>query len=68
MKTYIVTIPIAGHAEIEVDATSEEEAIDKAMESELTNDHFIGWEAIRMFNEGNVCYCPMPWEAEAQEA
>ena len=55
----------AGHAIIDVDAASEEEAIQKAME-EVTIDHIETWEAVKQFNKGNVCYCPRPWEAEAE--
>jgi hypothetical protein len=65
-KTYSVTLPIAGHAFLEVEASSEAEAIEKAMEV-VTMDHIESWEALDQFNRGNVCYCPSPWEAEAQE-
>jgi hypothetical protein len=41
-------------------------AIDAAME-QVTSDHFEGWEAVRQFVQGNVCYCPSPWQAEATE-
>ncbi len=66
MKSYSVTIPIAGHAYITLEADSEEEAIEKAMESVSIND-IAEWEPMKQFNQGNVCYCPHPWEAEAKE-
>lgn len=65
MKTYAVTIPIAGHLHIEVEANSEEEAIEKGMD-EADLSHIEEWTALQRFNQGNVCYCPSPWEAEAE--
>ena len=66
MKRYDVTIPIAGHAIITVEAASEEDAIQKALESEdLTIKSIESWEALERFHQGNICYCPRPWEAEA---
>lgn len=68
MTTYLVTIPIAGHAEVEVEAENEEDAIEAALASDdLTIDAIVSWEALDAFNQGNVCYCPQPWNAEAQE-
>lgn len=63
-REYEVTIPIAGHAFLTVVADSEEEAIEKAM-GEVTIDQIESWEPVEQFNQGNVCYCPHPWEAEA---
>ena len=65
MPTYNVTIPIAGHAFKTVEADSEEEAIEKAME-EVSIDEIDEWGPLMRFNQGNVCYCPSPWEAEAE--
>lgn len=62
-KTWAVVVPIAGHAYIEVDADTEEEALEKAIDG-VTSDHFESWEALEQFNQGNVCYCPRPWQAE----
>lgn len=65
---FTVTIPMAGHLVIDVEATSEEEAIQKAFDSpDLTIDRLEGWEALEQFNQGNVCYCPFPWEATAED-
>ncbi len=64
MKSYEVTIPIAGHAFITVDAVSAEDAIKKALE-EVTIDDIHEWEPLERFNQGNFCYCPKPWNAEA---
>lgn len=66
-KTYSVTIPFAGHIGVQVEANSEEEAINIALEQHLSLDDVIEWEALREFNRGNVCCCPSPWEAEADE-
>lgn len=67
MAKYSVLIPIAGHICIEVDAESEQAAIDAAFESDdLTLDNVEQWEALTEFNSGNVCHCPSPWEAVAE--
>jgi hypothetical protein len=63
MKSWSVTLPIAGHAYLTVEAETEEEAIEQAF-NEVTIDHIETWEAVERFNQGNVCYCPHPWEAE----
>lgn len=64
MKTYEVTIPIAGHAFRTVQANSEEEAIEIAM-NEVTLQDVENWDCLSKFNQGNVCYCPHPWQVEA---
>jgi hypothetical protein len=64
MRTWSVTLPIAGHAYLTVEAETEEEAIEAAL-NEVALDHIETWEAVERFNQGNVCYCPHPWEAEA---
>ena len=64
MATWDVTVPIAGHAFKTVEADSEEEAIDKAIETVSLHD-VENWEALTQLNMGNVCFCPRPWEAEA---
>ena len=65
-KEYNVTIPIAGHAYMTIEADSEEEAIEKAMESITIND-VAEWEPLQEVNRGNVCCFPSPWEAIAEE-
>jgi hypothetical protein len=64
MKSWSVTLPIAGHAYLTVEAETEEEAFEMAL-NEVTIDNVETWEAIMQFNQGNVCYCPHPWSAEA---
>jgi hypothetical protein len=64
MKSWSVTLPVAGHAYVTVEAETEEEAIEKAFNN-VTIDNLESWEAVERFNQGNVCYCPHPWEAEA---
>lgn len=64
MKEYYVVLPIAGHAYLTVEAESPEDAIDEAMEI-VTIDNVEEWTALEQFNQGNVCYCPQPWTAEA---
>lgn len=67
MPKFHVLVPIAGHASLTVEAKNKEEAIDMAM-GQVTKNDIEEWEALHMFNEGNVCYCPSPWEAEAELA
>lgn len=65
MTEYLVTIPIAGHAFIDVEADSAEEAQEKAFEI-VRRDHIEEWEPLTQFNSGNVCYCPSPWEVKVE--
>lgn len=66
MAFYGVKIPMAGHLYVEMEADSEEEAIDKAKHLDLSSDHLEYWETVDQFTKGNVCYCPHPWEIEAE--
>lgn len=69
MKTYTVSIPMAGHLILEVEAENAEAAIKAALESDdLTLDKLENWEAMEKLIEGNIMYCPRPWEAEATPA
>lgn len=67
MPKFHVLVPIAGHASLTVQAEDKQEAINMAM-SQVTDDDLEEWEALPMFNQGNVCHCPSPWEAEAELA
>ena len=66
MKNWNVTVPVAGHAYVEVQAETEQEAIEKAI-GEVEKEHVETWEPLEQFNRGNVCYCPHPWEATATD-
>lgn len=66
MPTYTVIIPMAGHLIVEVEAKDEAEAKEKALD-EASIEHLEGWEALEQFTEGNVCYCPSPWEVEVDK-
>ncbi len=64
MPTWEVTIPIAGHALMTVEADTEKEAIELGMmEASLSMVEI--WEPLEQFGQGNVNYCPRPWSAEA---
>jgi hypothetical protein len=65
VKTYLVTIPLAGHIRFEVEAESEEQAIELANQME-TEQGEMDWGTLTRFNQGNVCYCPSPWEIETE--
>ncbi len=66
LRTWGVTVPVAGHAYIVVEAADEEAAIDAAFDG-IELQHLESWEAIRCFQQGNVSYCPHPWEAQAAD-
>ena len=61
MSVYTVTLPIAGHAVVEVEANTKAEAIEEAMEI-VSIDNIDDWEAMPRFSGGNVLYCPTPHE------
>ena len=65
-RSYQVTLPIAGHAFLTVEAESEERALEIAFE-QVMKDDIQEWEALEAFHEGNICYCPHPWEAEVED-
>jgi hypothetical protein len=74
MKTFYVIIPMAGHVCLSVKAESEDEAKGRAFDvagealermlrcDEQSGAEFQGVELLDQFNQGNVCYCPSPWE------
>lgn len=65
MKEYTVTIPLAGHATVIVQAENEKEAKEKAFQSDISNND-ITWELLNQFSKGNVCYCPSPWSVDVE--
>lgn len=65
-KVWSVVVPIAGHVCKTVEADTEEEAIQEAIATATLED-IESWDALKRFNQGNVCYCPSPWEAEATD-
>lgn len=66
MRSYCVTLPVTGIAVIDVEAETEEEAIEKALQ-DVTSAHLEQWEAVERINAGNVCYAMHPWTAEADD-
>lgn len=68
-KQWSVTLPITGYVVVEVetdDDGDEEDAIETALSSEVSIKDVQEWETLRRVNQGNVCYCMSPWEAEAE--
>lgn len=65
-KTWGVVLPIVGSLYREVEASSEEEAIEKAMGAEWVEDQVDTLETVRVIGEGNVCHAPVN-EASAEE-
>jgi len=56
-EEYWVMVPITGVIAVQVEAESEADAMDKAMNSkDLTLDNIEGWEAHRAIISGNVFY------------
>lgn len=67
-KEYWVQVPIAGHLSASVEASSEEEAKRLAMELDIDDPNVdVSWEMLDKFHQGNVCFCPSPWEIEVGE-
>jgi hypothetical protein len=69
-KDYWVTVPVDCHVTVIVHADSEEEAKEKALETDVSLDikgaeleHF---KLMRQVNTGNVCHITQ-WEIEAEE-
>jgi hypothetical protein len=62
-KSYSVTLPIAGHIHLEIEAASAQVALTKALEMIIPPDADVEWQVLTRFNQGNICYCPSPWEA-----
>lgn len=54
MTDYVVRIPITGYVIVEVEAESEEEAIEKAFNSEILSDNIEEWELHQQVVTGNV--------------
>ena len=67
MKTYIVTIPIAGHVSFEVEAENEDAAKTAAWAMDAGTEGELSWETLETFGRGNVCHCPSPCEVDVQE-
>lgn len=65
MRYYTVTIPIAGHVVVSVEAENEEDAKDLAYG--LYDEKDATWETIEQFHQGNVCYCPHPWQVTVDD-
>lgn len=53
MKTYGLYVPITGYVAVEVEAGTEEEAIQKALESDVSLEDVEEWEMHRTVVEGN---------------
>ena len=71
MKRYNVAYPIAGSIYVEVVASSEEEAIEKAPDAwgDMSDEDRLGrceWEFCNPIAEGNILHAPQN-EAEAEE-
>ena len=66
MGKYLVIVPVAGHASIEVEADSPAEAEALAFER-LGPENLEDWEFLQSFNEGNICHCPSPWEVVVED-
>lgn len=64
MPKFDVIIPIAGHINMTVEASSKEEAIDKAMDT-ATREDIEEWEYYE-HRDGNVNSFPSPYYPEAE--
>jgi hypothetical protein len=66
MPKYLVIMPIAGHISTEVEADSEDEAIELAKQNAKLED-VETWDILPSVNQGNVCNFPDPWEITVEE-
>lgn len=65
MSLYLVTLPIAAFAELQVEAETEDKAIEWAESMVQLCD--INWfESLRCVMLGDRCLFPRPWEATAE--
>lgn len=67
MRRYSVALPIAGHIFVEVEADDAKAAVEAALELQFDTKDIEEWQVMeRGYTRGNVCYCPTPWEPEAE--
>jgi hypothetical protein len=66
MKTWEVTLPVSGLVYTTVEAESEEEAIEKALNGDYTLEDIQEWSTHEKIVQGNICYA-IQWQAEATE-
>lgn len=66
MSKFTVTLPIAGHAVVEVEADTKSEAISEAMEI-VEDQHITDWEPLEQFVSGAINYCPTPHRPVVEE-
>lgn len=66
MAKYLVTIPMAGYVQIEVEAEDESSAESAAFEAGATFDDIVEWDIYKKLTRGNVLYAPMN-EIEVEE-
>lgn len=66
MTKWIVTVPITGYVTVTVEAEDEEEAIEKAMECDVSTDDIEQWDMTDHIVQGNVFY-GIQNEAEAEK-
>jgi hypothetical protein len=66
MAKFDVYLPIAGYVHKEIEANSEKEAIDLALEEGYTEEEIVECDSYEKLVEGNVCYVNI-YEAWAEE-
>lgn len=66
MKNYGVLLPITGQIYVEVEAETEEDAIEKALEAELLRENIEEWDAHKKIVRSNIFY-GLSYAAEATE-
>lgn len=66
MKTFAVRLPITGFICAEVEAQSEKEAIELALDTPFTTGDIERWDTTEYVTQGNVCYAMLS-RAEADE-
>lgn len=55
-KTWNVSLPFTGYVVVEVEAENEREAIEAALNGEVTTDDIEQWEVVKEIVQGNVFF------------
>ena len=55
-KKWGVTLPIAGSIYVEVEADTEDDAIEAALSCDVSSSDINDWDMMKAITRGNVCY------------
>ena len=58
MKRFTVQVLFCGYIQVEIEAESDDEAINKAIENGYCNDDIVEMDLYKNAIEGHICYLP----------